>query len=199
MTEIIKPKQSVKLTTMGILALILISIVCLPLVPNTQAAEPNLQAKSLSFLSDVVGLNIKQYVIKQDQQYDDKLFGVPQKTADLCLSSAESSFRVTCTYVKDVLALLYLSDIEGNLKLAHPVTNTVDTAKSFLVSYLQESGDAVYGKFAQMLNNVNESGKTSMIADNVKLEASNPAEHNQQHVGPTSTTAAWLLSVKTLV
>ena len=42
---------------MSILALILISSICIPLVPTAQAVEPNNQTKSLRLLNDVIGIN----------------------------------------------------------------------------------------------------------------------------------------------
>jgi hypothetical protein len=171
----------------NLLSLIIVAILFLGILvsifPVSCAAEPCMQAKSLSFLRNVVGINIEQYTTAQSVQYDDKLYDAPKKTSDMRLTSPESNFRVTCSYVKDVLSLVYLSDIEGNLKLAHPAApNTVDAAKSFLVSYQQESGNAVYGKFAQMLNLVKAGGKSSVVTNDVKLEISNPVQNTTEYM-----------------
>jgi len=163
---------------LGIFLLVfIISSACISLLPAAHAAEPSLQAKSISFLSDVVGVKTDTYTITRSTLQADKIVDAPSKVADLRFSSAGSSFRVTCSYVKDTLALFYLSDIDGNLKLEQPAANTVDAAKSLLSSYQQETGDTDYGKFAQMLNTVIEGEKVSKVAGDVKLEVSNTQQN----------------------
>jgi hypothetical protein len=141
-------------------------------LPIADAAEPNLQAKSLSILNDVVGLKTDQYIVTEGVQRENQILDSPQKVVNFNLVSAGSSVRVTCSYVKDMLNLVYLSDLDGNLKLTQPVVNTVEAAKNLLLSYQRETGDVTYGKFASMLNDIDAGKNATMVVGNVKFEGS---------------------------
>jgi hypothetical protein len=104
-----------------------------------------------------------------------------KKMVDLRLTSAGSTFRVTCSYVKDVLALVYLSDQEGILKMKQPTINTVDAAKDLLSSYQRDSGDAAYGEFASMLNGVDVGEDVTKVAGDVQLKVSNPQQNTTSY------------------
>jgi hypothetical protein len=162
-----------KLTSITLLLiLLLIASTCISLVPTVNAAEPNLQEKALSVLSDVVGLNTDGYATSQSTQRDSQFLSYPQKETDTRLASAEGSLRVTCSYVKDTLKLVYLSDLEGELSLRQPVNNTVDMAKGLLERYQTYSDASVYGKFASMLTDSELNVDKTKYAEDVKLEVS---------------------------
>src|SRR3972149_4408736 len=95
-----------------LLMLLLISSAYAFLVPTVHAAELNLQDKTLSVLSDVVGLKTERYTTSQSTQRDSQYLSHPQIETSTYLASAEGSLRVTCSYVKDTLKLVYLSDLE---------------------------------------------------------------------------------------
>ena len=110
-------KQSIKIFATSILLLILIVLLCAPLVPTAQAAEPSLQAQTLTFLNEVIGINTDSYTTSKSALRNAEFLGSSQKETDMQLASAQSSLRVTGSYVKDTLKLVYLSDLEGELSL----------------------------------------------------------------------------------
>lgn len=172
MIRLLGSNHSIKLFTTSILVLILTSILCLPLVPPAQAAEPNLQAKSLTILKDVIGINTDSYNASKSTLRDAAFLGSAQKETDQQLTSTQSSLRVTCSYVKDTLKLVYLSDVEGNVSLKQPVNNTLDMAKGVLERYKDYAQDSIYDKFASMLTDVKASEKSTKFDGNVKLDVS---------------------------
>ena len=173
--------KSVFFTTIT-LALILISIVCIPLVPTVTAIEPNLHTKTVTVLTDVIGINTELYSTNKSTDRDTEFLSLPQKETDMQLSSTQSNLRVTCSYVKDTLKLVYLSDLEGELSLKQPVNNTVDMAKGLLERYQNYSYASVYGKLASMLNDVKVSEDTTKYAENVKLEVSGSEENRVSYM-----------------
>jgi hypothetical protein len=111
---LIKPKKH--LVAILILSVLLCSVY-VSLLPAAHAAEPNLQVKSLSFLDNIVGVKTGQYTITQSTLRDTKSLDAPQKEVDFNLVSAGSSVRVTCTYTKNTLQFVYLSDVDGQHRL----------------------------------------------------------------------------------
>ena len=175
------PKTSKKFLVLILLSLILFTVYIF-LLPTAHAAEPNFQAKTISVLSDIVDLKTEQYTISKSSQREDTLIDLPQEIVDLHLTSASSTVRVTCSYVKDTLQMVYLSDLEGDLELKQPAANTVDMAKSLLSSYHKDSGNTVYGEFASMLNGVAEGENVAKIAGDAKLEVSNPQQNTNSYM-----------------
>ena len=167
------PKQSKKIFVLSIFAVILLSSVYTSLLPTADAAEPNLQTKTLSVLSDVVGIKTEQYTTTQSTQRDSKYLDQPQKETDMHLASPESSFRVTCFYIKDTLQLLYFSDLQGQPSLKQRAANTADMAKGLLERYQNYASDSVYGECASMLSSVDASINVTKSENGMKFEVSN--------------------------
>jgi hypothetical protein len=167
-------KLNRKLLLIALFMLLAVSSASKILAPAVHAVESDNQAKTLTILNDVVGINTDVYSTIKSTERDDKLLDASEKVVDLRLASVDNNFRVTCSYVKDVPALVYLSDMEGTLKMKQPVVNTVDAAKDLLSSYQRNSGDAAYGEFASMLNGVDASENVSKIAGDVQLRVSHP-------------------------
>jgi hypothetical protein len=182
MGRFLELKKPIKVLATSILVLLLTSILSAPLMPTVQAAEPNLQAKSISILTDVVGLKTEQYTVSKSIQQDEKLLDAQQKIVDMHLTSVDGSVRVLCTYVKDTLQMLYVSEIEGALKIKQSENSTVDQAKELLTNYQADSGKAVYGDFASMLNGIVEGENTAKVAGDVKLEVSWPQQNTASYV-----------------
>ena len=171
------------LTTILLLAILSVASMYTTLLPTAQAAEPTLQEKSLSILSDVVGLKTEHYTITRSVQHDTKNLDAPQKQLDLNLATAESSVRVTCVYTRDTLQLVYLSDMEGRLETKTPaVNNTVDMAKDLLSNYLRDFGNPVYEEFAAMLNTVKEGENAVKVDGDVKLEVTTPQQNTTSYM-----------------
>jgi hypothetical protein len=180
------PKGSKKFSAVIFLMLIVFSSMYVSQLPSANAAVPSLQAKSLSFLSDGMGLKTDQYTVSdQSMQGENKNINIPQKDVNLNLASSGSNVNVTCSYVGDTLTLVYVSDFNGNLKLKLPITDTVDMAKTLLANYRSETGNAAYGDFASMLNSISVNQNSTKVVGNTKLDIS--ASTGQQN----TTTYTW--------
>jgi len=153
-----------------IFALILISCTCSALLQPVSASKPNLENKSMAILDNVIGLNMKAYESTQSIQRDTQIFNQPQQEVDMNLVSSDGSLRVKCSYVKDTLQIVYLSDFEGKLSLKKTATKTVDMAKSLLEQYQNYAGAASYNKFASMLDDVKENRDIIKYSGNVRLQ-----------------------------
>ncbi len=155
-----------------LLLLFLISIVSMSLVPTVQAIEPDFETKNLTVLNDIIGINTDAYSTSNIAQRDTDFLGSSQKETDMQLTSAQSSMRVTCFYVKDTVKLVYLSDLEGGLSLKQPANSTVEMTKGLLERYQHYSGVSVYGEFASMLDGVVPNKESIKYSENVKMEVS---------------------------
>jgi hypothetical protein len=160
--------SSKKLFTLSIIALMIVSVYT-ALLPAAGASEPTLESKTLSLLSDVIGIKTELYTSRSIQS-DNPDLNQTQKQADLYLTSSKSNLRVTCSYIKDTAQLVYISDLEGTLPLKQPDADSVAMAKGLLERYQTYAGDSSYGQFASMLNDVDVGKNLTKHAGNVELE-----------------------------
>ena len=163
--------QSQKLLAISLLALIVVSSTCISLSPTVSAAEPDFENKTLSILSDVIGLKTEEYTTTKSTQRDSQYLSQQRNENDMLLASAQGSLRVTCSYVKNTLQLVYFSDLEGEPSLKHPVTNTVEMAKGLLGKYQNYSSDVLYGQLALSLEGMQENANVTKYNGNIKLDA----------------------------
>ncbi len=95
------PKRKIIFTTL-ILTILLIFSAYAALIPNVHAAEPDVQAKTLDVLNNVVGLNTTAYTSILNSQLDNQYLSLPQKGTDINLVSNQNSLRVSSSFVKIV-------------------------------------------------------------------------------------------------
>lgn len=88
-----------KILLLSIFTIILLSSTYTALLPTADAAELNLETKTLSVLSEVVGLKTEQYTTTQSTQRESQCLDQPQKETDMYLASPESSL---CPYPTSV-------------------------------------------------------------------------------------------------
>ncbi len=136
------------------------------------AEESDQQTKAYSAISNVVGLKTEHYTTAKSIVRESKYLDQPQKETDMSFISSNGSFRVSCSYVKDTLQLIYFSDIEGELSLKQLTANTVDSARGLLERYKNYTSDSLYGNLASMLTDIKINNNVTKIGQNVKLEVS---------------------------
>ena len=117
-------------------------------------------------------MDLDKYTLTHNAQTESLYLGQNQKEVDIYLSSPEESFRVTCSFLKGNLQLLYFSELNGQSAIEKLTTNTVDMAKNFLERYQSYSDSPVYGECASMLNADAKNNFTD-YKNNMKLEVSN--------------------------
>lgn len=144
-------------------------------VPNAYSVESTTENKVLTFLRDVVGLDMAKY--------DAKLVAVPI-TSDLdgssemewikyTLESAGSKIDVLCNFRNNVLVWCKLSVIAGSpLYIQSQHANVIEAANSLLKRYQIYSSAPYLQTMQNMLDQVNESKPVTIKSGNVKLEIS---------------------------
>ena len=170
MFKIFKQKTA---TIVIIIALLLICTSYVSLVPLAHAAEIDVQDKTLSVLSNVVGINTELYAKSLNSKLANYYIGMPQEEVILSFKSDQSKFRASCCFVNNTLRQIFMSDYEGTASLKQPAANPVDMAKGFLERYQNFANDSFYGKLASMLNTVKATENTTKTGENVQLEVSN--------------------------
>ena len=146
---------------------LLISI-CSVLVQPAAASEQNLESKSITILSDVVGLDMQTYQNAKFTQQDTQFFDQTRKDVTIELGSSSNGLRAKCIYIEDRLQLLYFSD--GKLSLSQKEANTIQVAKGLLERYQTLEVDNSYNKFASMLSDVKENSNITRKVDNARLQ-----------------------------
>ncbi len=99
-------KKSQFLTVL--LGILLVSVSC-SLLPSASAVDKT-QSNSLKILDEVVGINTASYNTYLKNQQQDSFLTLAQQTADFNLISSRSNLRVSCSFVGDLLRMLYISD-----------------------------------------------------------------------------------------
>ena len=160
-----------KLLIITLLTLIVLSSTYITILPTVGAEEPDFESKTLSILSNVIGLKTEEYTTTKSSQRDSLYLGQQRNENDVHLASAQGSLRVTCSYVKNTLQLVYVSDLVGALSLKQPVVNTIQMAQGLLIRYQNYTSDALYGQLASTLDDVPEDSNISKISGNTKFDA----------------------------
>lgn len=168
-------KQKLLLYT-ALLTLLLIFSTYASNVPMARAAEPSAQDKTMSILSNVLGINTQSYTTILNSQSNNQYMGQPQNKADFNLVSNQGSVRVSSSFVNNTLQVLFLSNYTGTLAAKQPATNTVNMAKNFLARYQSYAGDSFYGTLASTLDNVSGDTNATNSAGNITLKVVNYAQ-----------------------
>jgi hypothetical protein len=172
-------KQTRKILSTTILLILLSSIAYATLTPNAHAAEITTQEKSLALLDSLVGLNVSAYTVALNTQLDNQFLSLPQKEADLSLTSSQGSLRARCSFVNNTLRQIYISDYSGTISLKQPIKNTLEMAQSFLDRYRQYTSDSFYSELKSTIDAIDVSKNTTKTEGNIKLEVS---VFNEKHV-----------------
>jgi hypothetical protein len=134
--------------------LVLFSGVYLSLPPVAHAADsnpvdPDLLKRTLSDLNDIIGVDMEQYTITQSCQREDiNILQVVQQVVDLHLTSDSSTVRITVNYANNKLMMVYVSDLQGNLKMRVPADTPFIMATSMLSRYQKLTDNDEYGAIA---------------------------------------------------
>lgn len=130
--------------------------------------------EALSFITNVVRLDMTKYDVKQvrNLDYPSDLTGLAQERVIITLESGESKLDVICGFRKNALSDCTLYVLEGSPLFAQPSTNVLDAAKGFLDRHLTYSGASYLQTMRNMLDSVNETKTVTTTSGNVKLEVS---------------------------
>lgn len=158
------------------LALIFASIIAFSLLqaPISYAAESTFQQKTLSFLSDVISLDLAKYnVTLLTDSVSSSTGGAAQETIRYKLETNESILDANGVFRDGSLAWCTLYVIKGSplYKQTQPA-NLIDATKALLQRY-QTYAESNYQEMIDILDKVSDAESVTVTSGNMKLEVSN--------------------------
>jgi hypothetical protein len=142
--------------------------------PISYAAESIYQQKTLSFLSDVISLDLTKYTLTLlNDNVSSSVGGANQETIRYKLEAKESILDVNGVFRDGSLAWFTLYVIEGSpiYKQTQPA-NTIAAAKAMLQRY-QTYAESNYQEMINVLDKINDAKSATVTSDNMILEISN--------------------------
>ena len=163
-------------------ALVLVVVLALPLlqVPKAYSTEWSAPDKALSFLEDVVNLDMTKYNTTLDGHFVDyrsDLGGITQEDVMYTLESDGSKLVAALAFINKTLDWCILDVLEGSPLFAPPPpTNVIDNAKVFLQRYQTYTGASYLQVMRDMLDTVDEIENMTTTVGNVTLEMSSQGD-----------------------
>lgn len=164
-------KKTKPIFTTVFLALLLLSSVCISLIPNTRAEEVILQDQKISRLNNVVGLDTTKYTTTtQNCPQDFYMDIIPQENI-LCYSESNTSkVKMLYTFANGNLRMIHVLESDGTQHLTGLANDYYESAENLLSNYQSYTGNTFYTEIKSMLNSV-AVGKNSIVTSgNIKLE-----------------------------
>jgi hypothetical protein len=165
MNQVIKKLQVV--LALLIMALILVEA---PIAYSTESAAPE---KALSFMTEVLQLDMTKYFAKLERysiDYPGKLGGVAQEGFTYILESEESKLDVFFRFTNGTLTYCLLTVDEGVPLYVQQSDNVLDASNIFLDRYQSWTGDLSLQVMKEMLNMVDATKDAETTLGNTKLE-----------------------------
>ena len=143
------------LFTTGFLTMLLLSSVCISLIPSAHATETAVQDKGTTILNNVVGLDITKYTTTTQQYPQDSYLDViPQENVRFRLESNTSKVDMLYTFANENLRMIHVLESEGTPSMIKLAANELEMAKNFLSNYQNNTGNQFYGELRSMLENI---------------------------------------------
>jgi hypothetical protein len=143
-------------------------------VPNAYSAELAVTEKALTFLTDVVKLDLTKY--NAQLVYINDYGPLGQQIVKYTLESKGSKLDVLCNFKDSNLVWCKLYPLEGSPLFAQPVSNALDETKSFLDRYQTFSDAQHLQPMRSMLDTVTELTSMTKAVGDVKLEVTETVE-----------------------
>ncbi|MDR2719562.1 MAG: hypothetical protein LBC03_02000 [Nitrososphaerota archaeon] len=164
-------------------ALILLAMITATLfmqVPKTYATEPNNQEKALTFLGDVIQLDMSFYTVEVSSQFTDfppHWNGMAQEVIRYTLDwKNESVLYATIRFRDHKLYGYSILTLKGSPIYVKPQsTDTIESVKCILDKYLTYSQTAYIKDLQNALKEVNTTNDTTIV-DGIKLAVSSTVE-----------------------
>jgi len=148
-------------------------------MPPTYSAEVTNPEKALTFLTDVVKLDMTEYNVTRVSnfvEYPTDLGGIAQEEVTYTLESNGSKLDASFRFRNNFLSWCKLYILEGSPLYAQQSTNVLDAAKGLLDRYQAYMGGASYLQtMHNMLDTITETKTMTTTSGNVKLTISNGA------------------------
>jgi hypothetical protein len=158
-----------KLLTVIIIITLLASIAYTS-IPNAKAAELTSQQKTISTLSNVVGIDTSKYNVSVTQSpgdlYRDTL---PRENIRTILDAEGSKLDTLCTFINGSLQKIYVCANEGSPRMNTLSTSDIGMAQNFLTNYQAQSRNPFYGQLNSILAKADATKNSSTTVGNIKL------------------------------
>jgi hypothetical protein len=128
------------------------------------------QEKMMSFLSDIVGLDLTKYTLTTRVLPQSSYRGISQDANYIILSSDKSYLRVLFEFVNGNVRTVNLLDNTGTPQMKKPAGTPLETAKDFMSNYQAFTGDPFYGTLRSMLDGVSGGEEYTQTLGNVKFD-----------------------------
>jgi hypothetical protein len=160
-------------TFLASLALLLISTAILAQAPTAYSKESDASDKALSFITDVIQLDMTKYSTKLEGysvDYPEKLGGVAQEGLTYILESEESKLDIFCRVTNGTLTYCLLTADKGVPLYVKQSDNFLDAANNLLDSYQSWTDDLSVQGMKDMLNMADATKDVITTSGNMKLE-----------------------------
>jgi hypothetical protein len=145
----------------------------LAVIPAVHSIEIDSSEKALSFMTDVVQLDMSKYTATLKGYSADnpsKIDGVTQEELTYVLEAQDSTITVSCTFTNNALRYYLQTTTKGSPLYTQKSTNVLDEAKNILERYQLWTGDSSITGMADILGMVDKTKDDTVIVGNVKLE-----------------------------
>ncbi|MEM2281180.1 MAG: hypothetical protein QXZ68_04235 [Candidatus Bathyarchaeia archaeon] len=140
-------------------------------MPRGYSVELNVQEKVLTFLRDVVRLDVKKYEVKLRTSAGIPPGPNPEMYSWVyTLTSDESVLDVVCDFKDDALVWCKLYPLKGSPLFTQPFTNALEEAKGFLERYQAYSGASHIRQLRSMLDTLSELTPLTKTEGDIRLE-----------------------------
>ncbi len=156
------------------LTLILLSLLVLPLVntPLGKAAASNPREKALSFLADVVSIDVGKYnvTLVSDGSPYNVVNSADQEEVRYKLENSKNTLDVTCLFKNNALVWCTIYVLSGSpVYTQTPSTNLLDQVSTLLDRYQNYTSSSRYQGMKSMLSLLQTADDTAAILGDAKL------------------------------
>ena len=185
------------LVTLILMAVLTVSFVQLPKAYSAELTAPE---KTLTFLKDVVKIDVTKYnatLVSNWVDYPPHWGGLAEEVVRYDLDGGnESSLYITCRFREDMLYSCSLAVPRGSPIFAEPQpTNVLDAAKGFLERYQTYSGASYTQEMRNMLDTVDLTKDATITSGNIKLTVLNQEVQNYPAEAVDRTLFEWTYTV----
>jgi len=156
------------------LILVAFLVVSFTLIPKAYPKIATAQEKSLTFLEEVVNLDLTKYTVKLDNYADAAHLEMSEENVVYTLNKDnESKLHVLCKFRDYTLSSCIIDVLEGSQVYAEAKsTDALDLAKDFLQKYQSFAGASYLQAMRNILDTVKEEKNTTTATGDVKFTLS---------------------------
>ena len=128
------------------------------------------QEQMISFLSDVIGLDLTKYTLTPRTLPQISYMGVPLEANEIILSSNQSYMRMVFDFVNGNVRRVSFLDNTDVPQMKKPAGTPLEMTKDFMSNYQAFTGDSFYGTLRSMLDSVSGEEDCTQTLGNVKFD-----------------------------